>query len=206
VVSTTHKNTLSRALFFAPFLVKLVSGWLIIGICLTIGIRASLQPLGAVMAGDKSRSVTLVSSWPPCQRRLPQRRASDGVQLIVERVVEKVASASLANYSILTKSNYNQWSLLMKIKMEVRGLWVAVDPDSVEFQVDRMALDAICSVVSSEMITTLTMSDSTQEAWESIMVMCIDDDRIRKASTQKLRHEYEVPKFHDKEGVEDFTM
>jgi hypothetical protein len=94
----------------------------------------------------------------------------------------------------------------MKIKMEVRGLWVAVDPDSVEFQVDRMALDAICSVVSSEMITTLTTSDSTQEAWESIMVMCIDNDRIRKASAQKLRREYEVPKFRDKEGVEDFTM
>jgi hypothetical protein len=143
VVSTTHKNTLSRALFFAPFLVKLVSGWLIIVICLTIGIRASLQPLGAVMARDKSGSVTLVSSWLPRWRRSPQRRASDGVQLVVERVVEKVASAGLANYSILMKSNYNQWSLLMKIKMEVRGLWVAVDPDSVEFQVDRMALDAI---------------------------------------------------------------
>jgi len=29
--------------------------------------------------------------------------------IIVERVVEKVASAGPANYPLLTKSNYNQW-------------------------------------------------------------------------------------------------
>jgi hypothetical protein len=43
-------------------------------------------------------------------------------------VVEKVASIGPVNYPILTKSNYIQWSLLMRIKMEARGLWVAVDP------------------------------------------------------------------------------
>jgi hypothetical protein len=38
--------------------------------------------------------------------------------LVVERVVEKVASAGLANYPLLTKTNYNDWALLMKIKLE----------------------------------------------------------------------------------------
>jgi hypothetical protein len=71
-------------------------------------------------------------------------------QLIVERAVEKVASAGPANYPILTKTNYNQWVLLMRIKMEARGLWAAIDPGSVEFQVDRMALDVICSAVPPE--------------------------------------------------------
>jgi hypothetical protein len=33
-------------------------------------------------------------------------------------VVEKVASAGPANYPLLTKTNYNDWALLMKIKLE----------------------------------------------------------------------------------------
>jgi hypothetical protein len=57
-------------------------------------------------------------------------------QVIVERVVEKVMSAGLANYPLLTKSNYNQWSLLMKIKLEARGLWGAIEPGDAKFQVD----------------------------------------------------------------------
>jgi hypothetical protein len=61
-------------------------------------------------------------------------------------VVAKVASVGPANYPI-TKTNYNQWALLMRIKLEVRGLWGAVDPGGADFQVDRMALDAIYSVV-----------------------------------------------------------
>jgi hypothetical protein len=127
-------------------------------------------------------------------------------QLIVERAVEKVASAGPANYPILTKTNYNQWVLLMRIKMEARGLWAAIDPGSVEFQVDRMALDVICSAVPPEMITALAMKDSAQEAWESIKVMRIGDDRIRMVSAQKVQREDEVLEFHNREGVEDFAM
>jgi hypothetical protein len=42
-----------------------------------------------------------------------------------KRVVEK-ASTGMANYPMLTKMNYNQWALLMKIKLEARGMWSAV--------------------------------------------------------------------------------
>jgi hypothetical protein len=69
----------------------------------------------------------------------------------------------------------------MRIKMEPWGLWVTVDPDDVELQLDRMVLDAICSAMPPEMITTLTTKDSAHEEWESIKVMRIGDDRIRKA-------------------------
>jgi hypothetical protein len=56
------------------------------------------------------------------------------------------------NYPIPTKMNYNEWSLLMKIKLEARSLWGAVNKGDVEFQVDNMAMDAICSAVPAEMI------------------------------------------------------
>jgi hypothetical protein len=66
------------------------------------------------------------------------------------------------------KNNYNQWSLLMKIKVKDHGLCSAIELGDVEFQLDRMALDAICSVVPVEMVTMLTTMDTTMEAWESI--------------------------------------
>jgi hypothetical protein len=138
--------------------------------------------------------------------RLPQRRRLGGRHLIVEWFVEKGTSSGLANYPILTKSNYNQWSLLMKIKLEARGLWAAVDPGNAEFQLDRMALDAICSALPPEMIVVLATKDTVKEAWESIKTMWIRDDRIRKASAQRLRREYEMLAFRDGEGIEDFTM
>jgi hypothetical protein len=71
------------------------------------------------------------------------------------------------NYPLLTKTNYNQWSLL-RIKLKACGLLSAIDPGSVKFQLDRMALDAVCSAVPAEMVTTLATKDSTMEAWESI--------------------------------------
>jgi hypothetical protein len=126
--------------------------------------------------------------------------------LVVERVVEKVASVGPANYPLLTKANYNDWVLLMKIKLEARLLWAAVDPGDVDFQVDRMALDAICSAVPPELISTLATKPSTREAWESIKTMRIGVDRVRKASAQKLRRDYEQLTLRDGETVEDFVM
>jgi hypothetical protein len=145
-------------------------------------------------------------SLRPRRGRVPQRRAQPSAQLVVERVVERVASAGPTNYPILTKSNYNQWALLMRIKLEARGLWGAVDLGGTDFQVDRMVLNTICSVVPPEMITALATKESASEAWESIRTMHVRDERIRKASTQKVRREYELLALRDDEGIEDFAM
>jgi hypothetical protein len=124
----------------------------------------------------------------------------------VERVVEKVASAGPVNYPLLTKTNYNDCALLMKIKLEARLLWAMVDPCDVDFQVDRMALDVIYSAVPPELISTLATKPSAKEAWESIKIMRVDGDRLHKMSSQKLQREYELLAFHDGESVEDFSM
>jgi hypothetical protein len=52
-----------------------------------------------------------------------------------------------------------------------RPMGRGVDPGDAKFHVDRMALDAICSVVPPEMVTTLVMKDIETEAWESIKTM-----------------------------------
>jgi hypothetical protein len=113
--------------------------------------------------------------------------------------------AGPTNYPILSKMNYNQWALLMHIKLEARGLWAVVDPVGADFQLDRMALDAICNVVPAEMIVALAMKNSASEVWESIRMMCVGDERIQKASAKKVRHEYELLEFYKGEGIKDFA-
>jgi hypothetical protein len=69
-----------------------------------------------------------------------------------------------------------------------------------------MALDAICSAVLPELISTLMTKPSVKEARESIKIMRVGGDRVRKASSQKLRWEYELLAFRDGESVKDFSM
>ena len=106
------------------------------------------------------------------------RRSSGGAGndrgLVIHRVVKEGGGGS-TSYPVLTKTNYNDWSLLMKIKLEAKCLWGAIDPggNAVERHEDRMALDAICSAVPPEMISTLAVKESAKDAWESIRVMQI---------------------------------
>ena len=127
------------------------------------------------------------SSSPPISNfdRHTDGSARNDRGLVIHRVI-KEGGGGPTNYPVLTKTNYNNWALLMKIKLEAKCLWGAIDPDGVtiEHQEDRMALDAICSVVPTEMISTLAVKESAKEAWESIRVMRIGEDRIRKTNVQ----------------------
>jgi len=110
------------------------------------------------------------------------------------------------NWPQLTKTNYDSWSLLMKLKMQARHLWEAVEDEDVDFHDDRSALEAICSGVPQEMVPTLATKPSAKEAWEAIRAMRIGDDRVRKSTAQSLRAEYEQIAFRDGESVEDFAL
>ena len=96
----------------------------------------------------------------------------------------------------------------MKIKLEAKCLWGAIEPSgiAIERHEDHMALDAICSVVPFEMISTLAVKESAKETWESIRVMQIGDHRIRKTNVQRPWRQYEELALRDGEGVEDFAL
>jgi hypothetical protein len=44
-----------------------------------------------------------------------------------------------SSYPTLTKANYFNWALLMKVKLKERGLWKAVESGSEDTHVDMMA-------------------------------------------------------------------
>ena len=95
------------------------------------------------------------------------------------------------NWPQLTKTNYDSWSFLMKLKLHARHLWDIIESSDGEFHNDRTALEAICSGVPPEMVPTMATKLSAKEAWEVIRSMRIGDERVRKSRAQSLRAEYE---------------
>jgi hypothetical protein len=65
--------------------------------------------------------------------------------MVVQRVVREVSGG--ISYPILTKSNYSDWALLMKVKLKARALWSAVEHNESDVQEEMMALDALCNAV-----------------------------------------------------------
>ena len=47
-------------------------------------------------------------------------------EVVVKHVVEKTVAA--ASYPMLTRTNYQEWSLEMKVNIQAQGLWEAIDP------------------------------------------------------------------------------
>jgi hypothetical protein len=56
---------------------------------------------------------------------------------------------------MLTKSNYHEWSLLMKVKLQARRLWEAVHVGGVDYNDDRRVLEALCTTIPAELDASL---------------------------------------------------
>ncbi|WVZ94478.1 hypothetical protein U9M48_040365 [Paspalum notatum var. saurae] len=56
------------------------------------------------------------------------------------------------------------------------------------------------------MVSTLAVKPTAKQAWESLRIMRIGDDRGRKTSAQRVRRQYEELALRDGEGIEDFAL
>lgn len=86
-------------------------------------------------------------------------------------------------WAMLTKMNYNGWSLVMKVKMHARQLCDVIEFGDAEFhnywQVPKALL--LVSVLSA-MATTLADKLTVKHASSSIAAMRIDIDRVCMAT------------------------
>jgi len=117
-------------------------------------------------------------------RRSRTRDARRSREVVIERIIREGSSSG--NWPQLTRTNYNEWSLRMKLKMQARHLWDAVEYDDVEFDDDHSALDSIYSAVPAEMVPALATKATAKEAWEAIKTLRIGDDRVLKPTVQNL--------------------
>jgi hypothetical protein len=69
-----------------------------------------------------------------------------------------------SSYPILTKTNYSDWALLMKVKLWAQGLWSAVDRGGGDLQEDIMALDVLASAVPPGMVSVVASKNTVKDA------------------------------------------
>lgn len=94
----------------------------------------------------------------------------------------------------------------MKVMLQARGLWDAVEHGDADFQEDRTVLEAILRVVPAKLLGTLAIKATAQEAWDTVKTLHVGVERVRKVKAQTLLKEYEAIEFKDGETVEDFKV
>ncbi|VAI57386.1 unnamed protein product [Triticum turgidum subsp. durum] len=122
----------------------------------------------------------------------------------VRTVVRDVGSS--VGWPTLTKTNYVEWAEIMKIRLQVRRLWEAVQDSNVDHLEDRRTLDALIAAVPPEMQFSLSNKRTAKEAWDAIAAARIGSDRARKSTLQALRKEWESLVFKPGEDVDDFAL
>jgi hypothetical protein len=64
----------------------------------------------------------------------------------------------------LTKTNYVEWTAVMRVRLQVQHMWKVVQYDDVDYYKDRWALDALIAAVPPEMQFSLSRKRTTKEA------------------------------------------
>jgi hypothetical protein len=150
-----------------------------------------------------------VSGWVDGDRDLYRQRGSPyadryhghhGIQAIVRDV------GPGGGWPTLTKTNYVEWVAVMRVRLQVRHMWEAVQYGDVDYYEDRRMLDALIAAVPSEMQFLLSKKRTAKEVWDAIAAARIGSDRARKTTLQVLRKEWENLAFKPGEDVDDFAL
>jgi hypothetical protein len=104
------------------------------------------------------------------------------------------------------RTNYTEWSLVMKVNLQVAGLWDVIKSDASEYHEDRSALAALLRAVPTEMQVGLVVKATAHDAWEVIRRMWLGADRVKEANAEHLRQEFNDIEFKAGELIEDFSL
>ena len=107
------------------------------------------------------------------------------------RTVWEVSDTS---WPMLTRTNYGEWAVTMKVKLRGRRLWNAIDKGT-DNEEDMSALEAILAAVPAEYREPLGAKNSAKQAWEAIAAMRVSSNRTKKATAQLLKQGYANLKF-----------
>jgi hypothetical protein len=110
---------------------------------------------------------------------------------------------------MLTRTNYNEWCLLMRVNMEAQGFWYAVEPEEeeeVQYRDDCLAFAAILRSVPPEMLASLSTKRTAQSAWEAIRSRRVGIQRVREANAKQLRRDFGDIRFREGETIDNFSL
>jgi hypothetical protein len=122
---------------------------------------------------------------------------------VVKKMIRDIGSAQ---FPVLTRTNYGEWEVVMKVMLKARGRWKAISFVTDDEEEDHLAMEAILKAVLTEYRVTLGSKDSAKEAWDALKTMRLGNERARKAKVQLARREYDSLDFLDGESVEDLAL
>jgi hypothetical protein len=126
--------------------------------------------------------------------------------LTIPRSGREVGGGSGTAWPMLTCSNYNSWSLLMRVILQARHLWDVIETGEGDYGDDRSAMEGILQSVPPEMIPSLAVKLTTKEAWDAIATIHAGAARVRVSKAQNLRKVYESFWFKAGETIDEFAM
>jgi hypothetical protein len=157
-------------------------------------------------AGDPSKKPDEPSAEDSGKGGLGSPAASRERTLAVPRSGRDVGGGSSSAWPVLTRTNYNSWSLLMRVILQVRHLWDLIETGTGDYDDDHSAMEAILRAVPPEMIPMLAIKKTAKEAWDAIATIRVGAERVRESKAQNLRKEWEAIRFKPGETVDDFGM
>src|SRR5438132_6302273 len=131
---------------------------------------------------------------PPRRGRSPARRHRREV-VVRERIIREGGGS--AQYPMLTRTNYADWTIIMRVQLQAQGLWDVVNLGDVNDHEDWLALAALLRAVPPELVRTLAARDNAKAAWDTLKMLRVGDDRMREAKAQVRRQEFDQMRFKD---------
>jgi hypothetical protein len=87
---------------------------------------------------------------------------------VVKKTIRDVGNAQ---FPTLTRTNYAEWEVLVKVMFKARGLWKAVDVGTEDEEEDQLAMEGILKAVPPEYRVALGNKGSAKEAWDALKTM-----------------------------------
>ena len=126
------------------------------------------------------------SARSPDRRRAspsPDQRRGHHGRLSSPRIVRTIKDSSAGGgWHMLTKTNYIEWSMVMKVKMPARHMWDAVRYGDADFAEDRLVLEALLAAIPPEMAPTFANKETAKDACDAIVDARISRNHARRAT------------------------
>jgi hypothetical protein len=166
--------------------------------------KAKETPVDTGKAGGSKPPPAHRTSVSPTRRRGRSLVRGGGEIVVHERIY--CESSGSAQYPILTRTNYAEWAMVMRVQLQAAHLWDTIEYGLDEDGDDSAALAALLQAVPPELVRTLAVKDCGKTAWEAIKTMCLGSERIREAKAQRRHREWEDLRFKTGETIEDFAL
>src|SRR6266542_1821243 len=159
---------------------------------------------GASISRSPSRSPRRRNPPTPPRRGRSPARCHRHEVVVHERIIREGGGS--VQYPVLTRTNYADWAIIMRVQLQAQGLWDAVNLGDVNDNEDRLVLAALLRAVPPELVRTLAARDNAKAAWDTLKTLRVSDDRVREAKAQVHHREFDQMRFKDRESIEEFAL